>query len=313
MRARVLVRPKAGILDPQGQAVERALPALGFTGVRNVHVGRLVELDVEDPAQLPEMCERLLANPLIEDYEIIENDGAGRGPGVKFGVIRFPGTCDDVDAQLAAAAGRRGRAAVARRPRPAGRRRRRRPRRLLLRRLPARRRDRALRAGDGVGDRVRRTRAGSCSASATASRSSARPGCCPARCWPTPRCVRLPPGASSTSSTPTRRSPATAPGQRSRSRSSTPPAATTRPRSARALEAAGQVVLRYAPGENPNGSLDDIAGVVNERRQRVRPDAASRARRRPAHRLDGRAGRSSSRSAPPSPTRVRVAERQRRS
>ena len=48
MRARVLVKPKAGILDPQGQAVERALPALGFTGVRNVHVGRLIELDVEE-------------------------------------------------------------------------------------------------------------------------------------------------------------------------------------------------------------------------------------------------------------------------
>src|SRR6267154_1781524 len=61
MRARVLVRPKAGILDPQGQAVERALPALGFTGVANVHVGRLIELDVEDPARLDEMCERLLA------------------------------------------------------------------------------------------------------------------------------------------------------------------------------------------------------------------------------------------------------------
>ena len=70
MRARVLVRPKAGILDPQGQAVERALPALGFEGVHNVHVGRLIELDVEDPAQLPEMCERLLTNPLIEDWEI---------------------------------------------------------------------------------------------------------------------------------------------------------------------------------------------------------------------------------------------------
>jgi phosphoribosylformylglycinamidine synthase subunit PurS len=72
MRARVLVRPKAGILDPQGQAVERALPALGFAGVRNVHVGRLIELDVDDPARLPEMCERLLTNPLIEDYEIVE-------------------------------------------------------------------------------------------------------------------------------------------------------------------------------------------------------------------------------------------------
>jgi phosphoribosylformylglycinamidine synthase len=73
MRARVLIRPKAGILDPQGQVVERALPALGFQGVRDVRVGRLVEFDVDDPARLPEMCERLLANPLIEDYEIVED------------------------------------------------------------------------------------------------------------------------------------------------------------------------------------------------------------------------------------------------
>jgi phosphoribosylformylglycinamidine synthase PurS subunit len=80
MRARVLVRPKEGILDPQGQAVERALPALGFDGVRNVHVGRLIELDVEAPEQLPEMCERLLANPLIEDYEIVE-EVAAPSPG----------------------------------------------------------------------------------------------------------------------------------------------------------------------------------------------------------------------------------------
>jgi phosphoribosylformylglycinamidine synthase len=72
MRARVLVRPKAGILDPQGQAVERALPALGFGGVSNVNVGRLIELDVDDPERLPEMCERLLSNPLIEDWEIEE-------------------------------------------------------------------------------------------------------------------------------------------------------------------------------------------------------------------------------------------------
>jgi phosphoribosylformylglycinamidine synthase len=69
-RVRVLIRPKAGILDPQGQAVERALPALGFSGVTDVHVGRLVELDVEDVSRVPEMCERLLANPLIEDFQI---------------------------------------------------------------------------------------------------------------------------------------------------------------------------------------------------------------------------------------------------
>ncbi len=70
MRARVLIRPKAGILDPQGQTVERALPALGFEGVSHVHVGRLVELDIDDLSQLDSMCEQLLTNPLIEDYEI---------------------------------------------------------------------------------------------------------------------------------------------------------------------------------------------------------------------------------------------------
>jgi phosphoribosylformylglycinamidine synthase PurS subunit len=71
LRAKVLIRPKQGILDPQGEAVQRALPALGFSGVANVHVGRLVELDVEDAAQVESMCEKLLANPLVEDYEIV--------------------------------------------------------------------------------------------------------------------------------------------------------------------------------------------------------------------------------------------------
>jgi phosphoribosylformylglycinamidine synthase PurS subunit len=74
LRVRVLIRPKEGILDPQGQAVERALPALGYQDVSNVHVGRLVELDVGDgndvEARVREMCERLLANPLVESYEV---------------------------------------------------------------------------------------------------------------------------------------------------------------------------------------------------------------------------------------------------
>jgi phosphoribosylformylglycinamidine synthase len=70
MKARVLIRPKEGILDPQGQAVQRALAALGFEGVGEVHVGRLVELEVDDHARVPEMCDKLLTNPLIEDYDI---------------------------------------------------------------------------------------------------------------------------------------------------------------------------------------------------------------------------------------------------
>ena len=80
MRVQVLIRPKAGILDPQGQTVEQALQALGFEGVRDVHVGRLIELDVEDASRVPEMCERLLSNPLIEDYEVQAADsGSGSG------------------------------------------------------------------------------------------------------------------------------------------------------------------------------------------------------------------------------------------
>ena len=74
MKVQILIRPKEGILDPQGQAVERALPALGFEGVERVRIGRLVELEVEGPARVEEMCERLLANPLIEDYEVIVNE-----------------------------------------------------------------------------------------------------------------------------------------------------------------------------------------------------------------------------------------------
>ncbi len=75
IRARVLIRPKQGILDPQGQAVERALPALGFEGISDVRVGRLVELDVADASRIDELCQKLLANPLVEDYEVELLDG----------------------------------------------------------------------------------------------------------------------------------------------------------------------------------------------------------------------------------------------
>jgi phosphoribosylformylglycinamidine synthase len=99
VRARVLIRPKAGILDPQGVAVERALPALGFEGVANVHVGRLVELDVEDPSQLEAMCEKLLANPLIEDYEVLERPEAEHDIGSRG---RMPRGADSSDGPSAA-------------------------------------------------------------------------------------------------------------------------------------------------------------------------------------------------------------------
>jgi len=69
LKVRVLVRPKSGILDPQGEAVRRALPVLGFSGVKTVHVGRLVEMEVESADEVEGMCRRLLANPTVEEYE----------------------------------------------------------------------------------------------------------------------------------------------------------------------------------------------------------------------------------------------------
>ena len=69
MKVRVLVRPKAGILDPQGEAVRSALPVLGFGGVKTVHIGRLVEMELENAEEVEAMCKRLLANPTIEEYE----------------------------------------------------------------------------------------------------------------------------------------------------------------------------------------------------------------------------------------------------
>jgi phosphoribosylformylglycinamidine synthase PurS subunit len=72
VKAKVLIRPKEGILDPQGKAVERALPTLGVDSVSDVRIGRMVELHYEDRAELEGLCEKLLVNPLIEDYEIEE-------------------------------------------------------------------------------------------------------------------------------------------------------------------------------------------------------------------------------------------------
>jgi len=80
MKARVYVTLKRGILDPQGQAVLHALGSLGYSGVKDVRVGKLIELELETSdrpkaeADLETMGERLLANPVIEDYrfEILE-------------------------------------------------------------------------------------------------------------------------------------------------------------------------------------------------------------------------------------------------
>ena len=76
MRARIHVKLKPGVLDPQGKAIGNALKGLGYTGVEEVRQGKLIELDLaeSDPVrardQIQAMCEELLANPVIEDYTI---------------------------------------------------------------------------------------------------------------------------------------------------------------------------------------------------------------------------------------------------
>jgi phosphoribosylformylglycinamidine synthase len=74
MKARIFITLKAGVLDPQGQAIQGALGALGFTGVESVRQGKVIDIELADAtdaeARLTEMCEKLLANTVIEDYRV---------------------------------------------------------------------------------------------------------------------------------------------------------------------------------------------------------------------------------------------------
>lgn len=77
MKVRVLVRLKPGVLDPQGRAVHHSLEGLGFDGVEDVRIGRVIEMDVADNTSdetLDDMCRKLLANMVIEDYSIEKLD-----------------------------------------------------------------------------------------------------------------------------------------------------------------------------------------------------------------------------------------------
>lgn len=78
MKVRILVRLKPGVLDPQGRAVHHSLDSLGFEGVEDVRIGRMIEMDVADGTSdetLTKMCEQLLANMVIENYAIERLDG----------------------------------------------------------------------------------------------------------------------------------------------------------------------------------------------------------------------------------------------
>jgi phosphoribosylformylglycinamidine synthase len=73
MKTRVVVTLKPGVLDPQGKAVHNALSGLGFAGVNDVRIGKIVEMDIADDTStdaLDEMCRKLLANTVIENYRI---------------------------------------------------------------------------------------------------------------------------------------------------------------------------------------------------------------------------------------------------
>ena len=73
MKARVFVTLKPGVLDPQGKAIHHALEGLGFSGVNDVRAGKLIELDVADGTsedEIAEMCRKLLANTVIENFKI---------------------------------------------------------------------------------------------------------------------------------------------------------------------------------------------------------------------------------------------------
>lgn len=74
MKVRILVRLKPGVLDPQGRAVHHSLETMGFAGVEDVRIGRLIEMDVAEGTSgetLEAMCTKLLANTVIEDFEIV--------------------------------------------------------------------------------------------------------------------------------------------------------------------------------------------------------------------------------------------------
>ena len=74
MKARITITLKPGVLDPQGQAIHGALQALGFDGVQSVRQGKIIDIELADgadaEARLKTMCERLLANVVIEDYRV---------------------------------------------------------------------------------------------------------------------------------------------------------------------------------------------------------------------------------------------------
>jgi phosphoribosylformylglycinamidine synthase len=83
MNARVIVMPKAAVLDPQGNAVRDAMRHLGMPEVRSVRIGKYMEIEIEGQdgelkSRLHQLCRDLLSNPVIEDYELLKGEGGGQ-------------------------------------------------------------------------------------------------------------------------------------------------------------------------------------------------------------------------------------------
>ena len=108
MKVTVTVRPRAGILDPQGEALRRSLQGLGYAA-SDVRAGKVfdLELDVGDAREAVrvagQIAEQVLSNPLIEEFEVAQDRcrhdrSPGRRVSVRVGVLAFPGSCDDRDA-----------------------------------------------------------------------------------------------------------------------------------------------------------------------------------------------------------------------
>ena len=263
MKAKVLIRPKQGILDPQGRrssgrcrrSASRGSPTSGWADWSSSRP--------TIPTRSTRSARSCSPIPLIEDFEVVI-DGDGRWSPRQIGVLQFPGSCDERDALAGLRARRRGAAGLARGDRPLGARRDRRPGGFsygdYLRAGAIARFSPAMEAVAGFAAEAARARdlqrlPGAVRGGAAARRAAAERG--PA--------LRLPPGRAGRRG---RTTPFTAEleaGQRlsipikhMTGRYFAPETSSTE------LEADGQVAFRYAPGDNPNGTLRDIAGVANE-------------------------------------------------
>ena len=291
---RVEVTLRTGIADPEGATIERALPALGFGDVRAVRAGRSFRFELEAPDEAAarrradELAHRLLANPVIEDSSGPCSPGdSRRTPPVsgRVGVVVFPGTnCEhDVFRALELLGGTA--ELVWHGPDGPGRTRRRRgPRGLRPRRLPAAGRPRPLLPGDGGGRGVRRRRwaggghlqrvPGAHRGRAAARGLAEEPAAA----------VPLHAGASHGGVRPfgaDRRCPVGT--ELSIPINHFVGSYVCDQATLDALQDDDQIVLRYL--DNPNGSVDDIAGICQRGRQRGRPDAPPRAGLRPPARF----------------------------